>query len=267
MSAWRTLFGLLACLVLYSAQAAPLCPSKQPIQFAHHHFGYFYSDHSGIDADLVMAMSKRSGCSFTETVKPRSRIWRELEEGTLEMAGNGIETAQRDKFAAFIPYMAVRAKLLYLGSGTAPATVEELLQQPVHVGIVRSFKHGEPYDMALEQLRQQGKVVEARDMQQLFEWLQKGRINVAITHPVVYQRYLSMLQLDKLQIVDLATQQPTLKVGVVLSRKRFSGEQIEGWRKLLQAMRDDGTLHAIFSQHIGADNADAALRQISPAGK
>ena len=157
--------------------------------------------------------------------------------------------------------------MLYLGNDAAPASVEDLLQQPLRVGMVRSFKHGEPYDSALEQLRQQGKVVEARDMQQLFEWLQKGRINVAITHPVVYQRYLPMLQLDKLQIVDLATQQPTLKVGVVLSRKRFSGEQIEGWRKLLQAMRDDGTLRAIFSQHIGADNADAALRQISPAGK
>lgn len=267
MSAWRTLFGLLACLVLYSAQAAPLCPAKQPIQFAHHNFGHFYADHSGIDADLVAEMAKRSGCSLSETLKPRSRIWRELEEGALEMAGNGIETAERNQFAAFIPYMAVRAKLLYLGNDAAPATVEELLQQPVRVGIVRSFKHGEPYDTALEQLRQQGKVVEARDMQQLFEWLQKGRINVAITHPVVYQRYLSMLQLDKLQIVDLATQQPTLKIGIVLSRKRFSPEQIDGWRKLLQSMRDDGTLRNIYAQHIGADNADAALRQISPAGK
>ena len=267
MYAWRTLFGFLACLALSSAQANTLCPPRQPIQFAHHQFGYFYIDHSGIDADLVAEMAKRSGCRFSETVKPRSRIWRELEEGSLDMAGNGIETAQRKQFAAFIPYMAVRTKLLYLGNDVAPATVDDLVHQPVRVGIVRSFKHGEPYDTALEQLRQQGQVVEARDMQQLFEWLQKDRINVAITHPVVYQRYLPMLQLDKLQIVDLATQQPTLKVGVVLSRKRFSAEQIEGWSKLLQAMRDDGTLHAIFSQHIGPDNADAALRQLPTAGK
>lgn len=267
MSTWRTLFGLLACLALYSAQADTLCPPKQPIQFAHHRFGYFYTDHSGIDADLVAEMAKRSGCRFSETVKPRSRIWRELEQGSLEMAGNGIETTQRQQFAAFIPYMAVRTKLLYLGNDSAPATIDDLLHQPLHVGIVRSFKHGEPYDTALEQLRQQGKVAEARDMQQLFEWLQKGRIDVAITPPVVYQRYLPLLQLDRLQIIDLTMQQPALKVGVVLSRKRFSAEQIEGWRKLLQSMRDDGTLHAIFSQHIGADNADAALRQISPAGK
>lgn len=267
MSYWRPLFGLFSLLLVVPAQATSLCLVNKAIQFSHHPFGYFYSDGQGIDVDLVAELSRRSGCPFVETVKPRSRIWRELEEGTLEMAGNGIETEQRDKFAAFIPYMAVRAKLLYLGNDTAPTTVEDLLQQPVRVGIVRSFKHGEPYDGAVEQLRQQGKVVEARDMQQLFEWLQKSRINVAITHPVVYQRYLPMLQLDKLQIVDLATQQPTLKVGVVLSRKRFSAEQIEGWRKLLQSMRDDGTLRNIYTQHIGADNADAALRQISPAGK
>lgn len=267
MSYWRPLFGLFTLLLVVPAQATSLCPVNKAIQFSHHSFGYFYSDGQGIDVDLVAELSRRSGCPFIETLKPRSRIWRELEEGVLEMAGNGIETEQRDKFAAFIPYIAVRARLLYSGDGAAPANVDELLQKHLRVGIVRSFKHGEPYDTALAQLRQEGLVVEARDMQQLFEWLQKGRIQAAITHPVVYQRYLSMLQIDKLQIVDLATQQPTLKLGVILSRKRFSPEQIDGWRKLLQSMRDDGTLHRIYSQHIGADNADAALRQVSPSGK
>lgn len=267
MSYWRPLFGLFTLLLVMPAQATSLCLVNKAIQFSHHPFGYFYSDGQGIDVDLVAELARRSGCPFVETVKPRSRIWRELEEGVLEMAGNGIETEARNQFAAFIPYIAVRARLLYNGDGSAPANVDELLQQNLRIGVVRSFKHGEPYDTAVEQLRQQGQVVEARDMQQLFEWLQKGRIQAAISTPLVYEHYLPSLQRDKLQIVDLATQQPTLKLGVILSRKRFSPEQINGWRKLLQAMRDDGTLRNIYSQHIGADNADAALRQVSPSGK
>lgn len=248
-----------------SASANPLCPGKQPLQFAHHAFGSFYSDGKGIDVDLVNEMSRRSGCHIVQTLKPRSRIWREPEEGVLEMAGNGIENAQRNQFAVFIPYIAVRARLLYRGAGRAPATVAELLQQHPRLGIVRSFKHGEPYDSAVDTLRQQGYVVEARDMDQLFEWLQLGRIQAAITHPMIYQYYLPRLQPNTIQIMDLASNEPTLKVGVIVSRKLFSAAQIDGWRTLLQGMRHDGTLLQIYSHHVGADNARAALLHVSPS--
>lgn len=267
MTAWRTVACLSTSLISLLAQADTLCPPNQKIQFAHHNFGYFYSEDGGIDVDLVAELARRSGCPFNQTVKPRSRIWQELEQGALEMAGNGIETDARNQFAAFIPYIAVRARLLYNGEGNAPASVDELLQRNLRVGVIRSFKHGEPYDSAVDYLRQQGQVVEARDMPQLLEWLQKKRIQAAITHPLVYLRYLPGLQIDKLQIVDLATHHPTIKASVILSRKHFSPEQIDGWRKLLQSMRDDGTLRNIYTRYIGADNADAALRQISPSGK
>lgn len=266
MSYWRPLFTLSMLLLVVSAQATSLCPEHKAIQFAHHPLGYFYSDGKGIDVDLVAELARRSGCPFVATVKPRSRIWRELEQGVLEMAGNGIETAPRNQFAAFIPYIAVRARLVYYGDGSAPGSIDELLQQKLRVGVVRSFKHGEPYDSAVNQLRQQGRVFEARDMQQLFEWLQKGRIQAAISQPVVYEHYLPKLHRNTLQIVDLATHQPPLKLGLVLSRQRFSPQQIDAWRKLLQQMRDDGTLHNIYTSHIGADNAEAALREVSPSG-
>lgn len=250
-----------ALLLQPHAGAVSLCPSSEPIQFSHHEFGGFYGRGKGIDVDLVSELARRSGCRFAETLKPRARIWRELEEGVTDMAGNGIETPQRNRFAAFIPYMAVRAHLLYRGNDKVPASIDELLERPgIKVGIVRSFLHGDPYDAALEQLRQQGQVVEARDMEQLFGLMYKRRIHAIISHPVIYQHYLPEMEITGLQVSDLAIGLPMVKASLVLSRKRFSNEQIAGWTRLLQSIRDDGTLRGIFARHVGEPHADAAMR-------
>lgn len=244
-----------------AASAVSLCPNGLPIQFAHHEFGSFYGSGKGIDVDLAAELSRRSGCRFVETLKPRARIWRELEQGIVEMSGNGIETLQRNRFAAFIPYMAVRAHLLYRGTDKAPASIAELLERPgLKVGIVRSFMHGEPYDRALAQLREQGQVFEARDMEQLFGLLYKRRIHAVISHPVIYRYYLPQIDLPSLQIVDLASGLPMVKASLVLSRKRFTDEQIAGWGRLMQSIREDGTLRTILVRHVGEYHADLALR-------
>ncbi len=101
-----TLLTSLATLAL--AQTAPICPV--PMTFALYENGYFYetASNSGIDKEVAEELSKRSGCRFEFSVKPRARIWAELEKSELMMTGSAIQTEKRDLFAWFVHYMALK---------------------------------------------------------------------------------------------------------------------------------------------------------------
>lgn len=86
------------------ACAVSLCLDR-PISFARCEFGLLYSDgYGGIDDDVQQELARRSGCMFETSLRPRERIWVELERGTLDMAGSGLQTPARNKFAYFAHY-------------------------------------------------------------------------------------------------------------------------------------------------------------------
>ncbi|WP_367850083.1 substrate-binding periplasmic protein [Rhodoferax sp. WC2427] len=251
----------LASSVAAVAADGSLCPDR-PIRFAYFEMGALYSRGVGIDRDLVDALQQRSGCSFAAAVQPRARTWMELERGNLDMTASALSTPAREKFAWFADYFVDRNRLLLRAElPVAIRSLAELLADPqVRVGVVRGFVHGAALDGVVAQLRDQGRLEEVEDQETLYRMLAGRRFDAIFGYPYVYAQYLRQNQMAaKVRVVELATL-PTARSYLAMSHKAFTQAQAQRWQELLNGMRADGSLQAIFQKHLGAAAARQMLR-------
>ncbi len=128
----------------------PDCPA--PITFALYENGYIYdaASNTGIDKDVAEELGRRSGCRFEFSVKPRARIWVEIESGALMMTGSGIQTDKRDVFSWAVRYMAQKNYVLVKNELNANSADQFAADPNLLWGAVRSYKHGEQADAFLD---------------------------------------------------------------------------------------------------------------------
>lgn len=254
----RKAFFLGLLLVGQSVGASALHCGSQPIRLAFYSFGAFYFEDAkghaqGMDKDLVDELSKRSGCRFETQVMARARIWAELASGGLDMSVSGIQNLERDRFAWFAHYLTMKnyAVLSVAASKKIHRAQDFLVQPPLKFGVIRSFKHGEQQDQFLAQLRKQQRVEESPDSEAVFKKLSSRRVDALFAQPPVYQFYLKQLALqNEMVIQDWAPEQKGVLHGLILAKSRFSEADAEQWRNLLNVMRRDGTLKAIYSRYL-----------------
>ncbi|WP_295957881.1 ABC transporter substrate-binding protein [Rhodoferax sp.] len=251
----------LASSMAVAAADGPLCPDH-PIRFAFFEMGALYSRGVGIDKDLVEALQKRSGCTFSAAVQPRARTWLELERGNLDMTASALSTPAREKFTWFADYFVDRNSLLLRTE--LPATVLSLADlvadNRVRLGVVRGFVHGAGLDVLVAELRSQGRLEEVEDQETLYRMLAVRRFDAIFGYPYVYVQYLDQNQIgDKVRAVELTTL-PTTRNYLALSRKAFTQSQAQRWQELLNTMRADGSLQAIFQKHLGSAAAHTMLK-------
>lgn len=241
----------------------PLCPNH-PIRFAFFEMGALYSHGVGIDKDLVDALQTRSGCAVASSVQPRARTWLELERGTLDMTGAALRTPARDKFAWFVDYFVEKNSLLLRAELPAGIQSLEVLMADTHVrvGVVRGFVHGAAIlDEFVAQLHSQGRLEEVEDQDTLYRMLGARRFDAILGYPYVYTHYLRLNHMeDKVRVVELAAV-PSTRSYLALSRKAFTQAQARGWQELINSMRTDGNLQAIFQKHLGSATARAMLKR------
>lgn len=255
-----------ATMALASGMAAaaadlPMCPDH-PIRFAYFEMGALYSRGVGIDKDLVDALQQRSGCTFTAAVQPRARTWLELERGTLDMTASALSTPEREKFAWFADYFVDRNSLLLRTelSSSIQSLPDLVNDNRVRMGVVRGFAHGAELSGYVEKLRNLGRLEEVEDQEALYRMLAVRRFDAIFGDPYVYVQYLGQNQVaDKVRVVELTTL-PTTRNYLALSRKAFTQAQAQRWQELLNTMRADGSLQAIFQRHMGASAAREVLK-------
>ena len=241
-----------------SSIAQDLCP-PQPIRLAHYEMGTLYSGGVGIDEDVAQEMARRSHCKFEYSVRPRARIWVELENGDTDMALSAIQTSARDQFAWFAHYIQGK-NLFLLQPGLKVDSMQAFMANPrLKLGIVRVYKYSHFYDPIVEQLRQEHRLVEVANMEQLYLMFKAKRFEATLGFPYVYPFYLKQFSSKELpQVVDWDPG-PPFPQGLVLSKKTFSAEQALAWQTLMDQMLKDGTILQILSRHIGAKSAREAL--------
>ncbi len=151
------LTGLTACFCLV-AQAGSLCLDR-PIKFSHYVQGLLFTEGvGGIDDDVQQELERRSGCKFLVDVRPRARIWYEMEGGTVDMAGSGVETTARDKFAWFAFYI-VEYNKVYVGPRvpTSIKSFEDFIDDTnLMIGGVSSYSYSPYYDQQVQKLTSLG---------------------------------------------------------------------------------------------------------------
>jgi polar amino acid transport system substrate-binding protein len=246
--------SLLALLTAAMGAQAPKS-AERPIRLALYSYGYFYDRGRGIDKDIVDELVRRSGRRFDVQVMARARIWADLEGGQLDMTVSGIQTPQRDRFAWFIPYLAMKnVALIHLHAAEGVKDAEAFLaKEDLQLGVVRSFKHGPGLDARVERLRAIGRVQESPDAETLFLKLRDHHIDALLSQPPVYLKYLQDLGMKgQVLIQDWAPREKGVPHGLVLAKHRFTLAEVAQWRALVQEMKLDGTLKAIYGRYLPA---------------
>jgi polar amino acid transport system substrate-binding protein len=256
-----------ACLVmsgilLFNQQASAFDCGPRPIKLAFFTFGMFYDEQGrGIDKDIVDELKRRTNCAFDTQVMPRARIWADLASGQLDMSVSGIQTPERNRFAWFAHYMAVKNYALI--NTTLAASIKNpeqfLLHKDAQFGAVRSFKHGAEQDAFLEQMREQSRVQDSADLEALYSKLRQGRVQGIFSQPPVFRAMLGKLNMtQQVQIQDWAPQQKGVPHGLILAKASFTDQQAQAWQAQISAMAADGTLRKIYHRYL----SDAEVNQL-----
>lgn len=253
---------------LYAAPDPERFGCRKALSLAYFRFGSLYfldmdGRPAGVDVDLVRVLAERSGCQIEGRELSRVLIWQSLETGRLDMATAGLSTPERERFSLFLPYLISSNRFLLPRqlAGRIALPEDFLADRSLHLGVVRSFRHGASYDRLIERLTAEGRVEEAPDIETLFRWLRLGRIHGMLSHPIVSGPLLQMNGLEN-EVVqyDWSGGEPALQGGWMLSRQRFSPAQLAAWTALFDELRRDGTLEKIYRKYVSPRDA----RELTP---
>jgi polar amino acid transport system substrate-binding protein len=247
-------------LVLSSAwvHAGPVQCGQTPIRLAFYDFGLFYFEDAdkraaGIDKDLVDELIARTGCKFETQLMSRARIWADLANGSLDMSVSGIQNAERDQFAWFVPYLTMKNYAVVHGNvgKTVHAADDFLVSRSLKFGVVRSFKHGVQQDQWLETLRAQGRVEESPDAVTIFRKLKDHRVDAVFSQPAVYRKLIQELGMgNTVQVQDWTPKEKGVPHALILAKQRFSQEDSVQWGAVIRSLRDTGTLKALYGRYL-----------------
>jgi polar amino acid transport system substrate-binding protein len=248
------LLGLACSLPVFAQKKPTMCPDR-PIRFAHYEFGLVYSKgKGGIDDDFQQELAKRSGCAFEVVLQPRARTWVELERGTIDMAGTGIQTPARDKFAWFFPYV-LEENVVILGA-RVPADMhnfEQFLADPtLKLAGVRSYRYSPYFDVYVDQLIALGRHTDVVDPEGLYRMFEKFRFDAFITNPLLYLAYVrGGLELPESTRIERWDPTGATPSSLVLSKSAFTESQAKEWQHLVESLVADGTVKNIVVKHMG----------------
>jgi len=260
----------LCCLqasLVWAAPGKPVCPAE-PIRVGFFEFGILFTVERGgnrgfgLDRDLAFELEKRSGCRFEGELMSRARIWVELQAGRLDMTFSAVKTPEREAMGWMFPY--AQGYQVILLSAKVPADARSqaafMANPKFRFGVVRGFRHNAYYDAMIDQLRAQGRVIEAVDELQLLTMVRHGSVDAVISLPTIYAHYLPDDVMGRDVVVQEWDPKKEAVVGhLLLSRKSFSAVEAEKWRALLEGMQRDGTLVAIGMRYLGKEQAQRLM--------
>jgi len=141
--------------------------------------------------------------------------------------------------------------LVFVDSAKNLKNAESFLAQPkLKFGVVRGFKHGVEQDRVLDQLRAAGRVEESADFDTVFKKFKEHRVDAMFIEQLDYRFYSKRFLLQGTAIVDWFPGAKGVRAGMILSKRRFSEADANQWRAMIDSMRVDGTLKAIYSRYL-----------------
>ncbi|WP_374400322.1 substrate-binding periplasmic protein [Niveibacterium sp.] len=253
----RRIVAWLGLIVAAGTPAAPLQDCTRPLSVAYYATPPFYyrstdgATWQGIDRDVVDELAQRTGCRFEPRFESRVRIWQQLQAGALDVSMSGIQTAERERFARFIPYATERNLVAVRRAATGTITPSSVLtDDTLTVAITRSYRYGPPFDDWVAR-QANGRVFEAADEEAAFRLLVIGRADAAIVRDLAWPTLKRSYPAAVLQWLDVGA--PAIEIGVVLSRAQIGDALYEKFRAAILAMKQDGSLQRIIQRHVPPD--------------
>jgi len=251
----KTLLTLLlflkASAVLALADEPPLCP--QPLNVGSYGCCYFRQPDGGIDVEMLTALMERANCGVRVFNMPRARVWYEINSGRIDMTSMGIETPARAEYAWFLPYLTTKYLATRREGTKGSWNPEDILHNDtIVIGMVRSFKHGSVVDALIDNVRRRNpdRIVEVPDELALFRLLKAGRVQLVFAERHLFDYAVAALNIDDAVQTDIAPEEGAVSRCLVLSKARFSQEEMLKWKRLLDGMVRDGTIRTILSRYL-----------------
>jgi len=250
-----------AGLAWASSGDLPVCPA--PISVGYYGCCYFrQGDGQGVDAEMFKALMARAGCDFQPYDMPRVRVWHQLNSRFLDMTSMGIETGERSQYAWFLPYLATKYLVAYRAGRLAIREPADIVgDDRVVIGMVRSFKHGAVADSVIDAVRARrpDRIVEVADELTLFRLLKAGRVQMVFAERHLFDYAVAALGIDDAVLTDIAPGEAPVARCLVLSKVRFTEDEMRKWKRLLDGMVKDGTVRAILSRYVPAGDVAEML--------
>lgn len=222
--------------------------NDRKIELALYDLGLLYSSkiNAGIDKELVELLKNKTGCRFNVSVKPRARIWGEVESGATDITVSGIATNEREKFAYFINYITAKNFALFRKSSNLKSFEDfEKHNGRSFIGVVRSFKHGAVIDQFIEKMKKQNRVKEYPAYDDVFKALEKGQIDLMFSLQLVFPFHKNI---DEFLVVDVGSE--LVPHGLVLGRRSFTEKQMKNWRKLVNELLQKKEIDRILVKYL-----------------
>lgn len=260
----------LICFFMFASRGNASIPTKkqiygceQPVEAALFESGLLYSEktNSGSSKDFLELLAHESGCEFHIEMKPRARIWREIESGDTGITINGLINEERKKFAGFAPYMSGKNLVIIKKDVGRIRSFKDLERRSdIYIGAVRSYKHGRDIDVFLARMRKADRVKEYSDDTALAKAFALGATSVMFQQGLTYQKILEDHNLTHaVYILDL--DKGPMTGAAVFSQKKFSLGQIHAWQKLVDRLRHEGKIKHVFRKFFSEDTCQKYLLQ------
>ena len=249
------LISIIPFLLPALSRATELPDCSRPLTLALHEHGLLYSAQTGagIDKDFSDELIRRSGCKVTVSILPRARIWQLIESGALDFSLSGIANEERDKFARFAWYFSNKYYLLLRKDSKVRQLNDFEKNSTLQLGAIRSFRYSNNVNNMIDKLNAEHRVTYASGLDPLYQILIANRIQGMIIEPFDYSQVENTAVRELTLIID--TNDPAIPHGLIMSKKSLSSKEQEKWRALVEGMRLDGTVEAIFKKYLKPDLA------------
>ena len=247
----------LALLGPAAACAADRPECDRPFTLALHEHGLLYSAQTGegIDKDIADELARRSGCKISVSVMPRARIWQLIESGALDFSLSGITNEARDKFAAFGWYFSNKYYLLVRKDAGVQRLTDFERSPALKLGVIRSFRYSANANKLVDKLEADHRVSYSTSLDPLYQILLANQVQAMIIEPFDYPAIESGQVREQTTIVEF--DDPSVRHGLIMSKKALVATQQQAWRSVIDSMRADGTVQRIFEKYFHRELARA----------
>jgi polar amino acid transport system substrate-binding protein len=250
-------------LLLLAGNSLAECPIDRPIQVGLREVDTRLDEsaNGGSDLYLIDELARRTGCRFALSYDLRVRIWKQIEEGRLDMTTSVYETPEREPLVRFVIVSWDRSLLLgHVKPGFPPSAEAFLADRRQLVGTVNTYRYSPGVDTWINQLRAEHRSYEAPDLATLLKVFDAGRVAVipisSESYALVGKRYALSQPAQRL---DWFANGPKAASGLALSRARLPAAVTDRFAEEVAKMRDDGTLLRIKEKLMSPELAREVL--------
>lgn len=203
---------------------------------------------TGLSKDLMAAIFEPLGVNVAIDLLPQKRMLRKLESGLADGATVISKNTDRQKYLVFSDPLLSKLGKIYFAKDKLKSFEWHDFQdlKRLNIGIVRGHNYGDDFSYAIK--KHQLKVNEVSNIEQLFQMLKVGRVDLIMANEWTAIHFQSRPEYKGL---FEAAEKPYYKKGyhIGLSNKSPFVKHLPSINRRIQELERDGSIKALIDKH------------------